>query len=430
MADEFHTGSSGGNWWGASRTGFSGSSSACSTALSDVGSFGWSETAEMKLRSCDESTSVSSSSIRFQDTHRAQAADSTSCSGVLMDSTAQMTGFNHPVPSTVEWSQALLRRSARAESSFHAMLHDDLNSRVNYHDDTGSEQRLISSDDAATICQGSPSNSFSLDSSSYRCPSMVLQGLTDRNPQLACSPYYGRMMNYATPLNHHVNSNEFSSSSSWSKFPHEFIKNSPPKQQQPNQLHFSNNTPFWNATAQTIDDVKPNFYPSSQNQFLGPTFGEKPNCSYFAAKTVEETRDSSSTLKKSSSETPYKRTRNETTSQLPTFKVRKEKLGDRITTLQQLVSPFGKTDTASVLFEAIEYIKFLHDQVSVLSTPYMKTTLHTEPQQNSEKSKEAEGSKQDLRSHGLCLVPVSVIIPVASETANEFWTPTYGGTFR
>lgn len=176
------------------------------------------------------------------------------------------------------------RRSARAESSFHAMLHDDLNSRVNYHDDTGSEQRLISSDDAATICQGSPSNSCSLDSSSYRCPSMVLQSLTDRNPQLECCPYYGRMMNYATPLNHHVNSNEFSSSSSWSKFPHEFIKNSPPKQQQPNQLHFSNNTPFWNATAETINDVKPNFYPSSQNQFLGPTFGEKPNCSYFPAK--------------------------------------------------------------------------------------------------------------------------------------------------
>jgi hypothetical protein len=83
--------------------------------------------------------------------------------------------------------------------------------------------------------------------------------------------------------------------------------------------------------------------------------------------------------------------------------VRKEKLGDRITALQQLVSPFGKvsfwifllfsnstltiaslcfvirlkahpmvmysylfqTDTASVLHEAIEYIKFLHDQATV-----------------------------------------------------------------
>lgn len=73
--------------------------------------------------------------------------------------------------------------------------------------------------------------------------------------------------------------------------------------------------------------------------------------------------------------------------------VRKEKLGDRVTALQQLVSPFGKvnplsfynpflflhitftlslihlycpqTDTASVLHEAVEYIKYLHDQVNV-----------------------------------------------------------------
>ena len=32
----------------------------------------------------------------------------------------------------------------------------------------------------------------------------------------------------------------------------------------------------------------------------------------------------------------------DTLSPLPRFKVRKEKLGDRVTGLQQLVSPFGK----------------------------------------------------------------------------------------
>jgi hypothetical protein len=36
-------------------------------------------------------------------------------------------------------------------------------------------------------------------------------------------------------------------------------------------------------------------------------------------------------------------------SPLPTFKVRKEKLGDRITALQQLVSPFGKVQVLSVI---------------------------------------------------------------------------------
>ncbi|KAF0915500.1 hypothetical protein E2562_036539 [Oryza meyeriana var. granulata] len=46
-------------------------------------------------------------------------------------------------------------------------------------------------------------------------------------------------------------------------------------------------------------------------------------------------------------------------------RVRRERLGERIIALQQLVSPFGKSDTASVLHEALGYIRFLHDQVQV-----------------------------------------------------------------
>uniref|UniRef100_A0A2N9GED3 BHLH domain-containing protein n=1 Tax=Fagus sylvatica TaxID=28930 RepID=A0A2N9GED3_FAGSY len=55
-------------------------------------------------------------------------------------------------------------------------------------------------------------------------------------------------------------------------------------------------------------------------------------------------------------------------------KERKEKLGERIVALQQLVSPYGKTDTASVLWEAMEYIRFLHEQVKLLSAPYLQAT--------------------------------------------------------
>ncbi|KAL8507615.1 hypothetical protein ACS0TY_018230 [Phlomoides rotata] len=55
-------------------------------------------------------------------------------------------------------------------------------------------------------------------------------------------------------------------------------------------------------------------------------------------------------------------------------KEKKEKVSERISALQQLVSPYGKTDTASVLLEAMEYIRFLHEQVKVLSAPYLYST--------------------------------------------------------
>ncbi|XP_062186332.1 transcription factor bHLH103-like [Phragmites australis] len=140
--------------------------------------------------------------------------------------------------------------------------------------------------------------------------------------------------------------------------------------------------------------------------------------------------------RKSVSESPAaaKRPRIEAPSPLPTFKVRKEKLGDRITALQQLVSPFGKTDTASVLHEAIDYIKLLHEQVAALSSPYLKNGIPLQQFQqkgsDSEDAKDNGDARQDLRSRGLCLVPVASTYTVASETMPEFWHPTFGGTFR
>uniref|UniRef100_A0A0E0LRX2 BHLH domain-containing protein n=1 Tax=Oryza punctata TaxID=4537 RepID=A0A0E0LRX2_ORYPU len=116
-------------------------------------------------------------------------------------------------------------------------------------------------------------------------------------------------------------------------------------------------------------------------------------------------------------------------------KVRKEKLGDRVTALQQLVSPFGKTDTASVLHETIEYIKFLHDQVGALSAPYLKNRQQVPHLKNSGDSDGGGGgeataaSKRDLTGRGLCLVPISSTFAVASETPVDFWTP-FGAAFR
>lgn len=51
--------------------------------------------------------------------------------------------------------------------------------------------------------------------------------------------------------------------------------------------------------------------------------------------------------------------------------------------------------------------------------------------QMSDHHKELEVSEEpDLRSRGLCLVPVSSIFPVTQDTTVDFWTPTFGGTFR
>ncbi|CAK9315750.1 unnamed protein product [Citrullus colocynthis] len=100
---------------------------------------------------------------------------------------------------------------------------------------------------------------------------------------------------------------------------------------------------------------------------------------------------------------------------------RKEKLGERITALQQLVSPFGKTDTASVLHEAMGYIKFLHEQVQVLCSPYLqKSQLLSSQSTSGRENGEIEG---DLKSRGLCLIPVDCSLHLADCTVADFWSP-------
>ncbi|EEC70238.1 hypothetical protein OsI_01015 [Oryza sativa Indica Group] len=139
-----------------------------------------------------------------------------------------------------------------------------------------------------------------------------------------------------------------------------------------------------------------------------------------------------------------------------TLKVRKERLGDRITALHQIVSPFGKTDTASVLQETIGYIRFLLGQIEALSYPYLGQCCSANPMQQQtgimagERSTdglfsefpagqdaEKDGKKQqakkddDLRSRGLCLVPVSCMPHLAADNdvvvGSDFWAGGGGG---
>ncbi|XP_021285341.1 transcription factor bHLH110 isoform X1 [Herrania umbratica] len=121
-----------------------------------------------------------------------------------------------------------------------------------------------------------------------------------------------------------------------------------------------------------------------------------------------------------------KKSRLESRASCPPFKVRKEKLGDRIAALQQLVAPFGKTDTASVLMEAIGYIKFLQNQVETLSVPYMKSSRNKASRSKQGGSTMEDGNeepKRDLRSRGLCLVPLSCMSYVTNDSGGGIWPP-------
>ncbi|XVF77694.1 hypothetical protein PTKIN_Ptkin14bG0067500 [Pterospermum kingtungense] len=444
MADEFNTAT---NWWDSSRSTnnrfdatAAGSSAPSSGLNNSLGSFGWAtEMVDIKsaaARSSMDSVSSVSGGPDHHHHHQHQhqpPGDNLHMMGLGLSSQA------------VDWNQALMHGDKSHESSFRSMLQDQQEtgtggvgfSQVHWRSDNEFKQissrgfsldqsssssqfspHGTSSDSTVTICQGLPS-SFQMDSSTA-----ILQGLLgSENQTQHQSSYYGAASSYGS-----MNITGELLPNSWSKVP-QFLRSSPPKHLH-GQLHFSNNAPFWNpsaaAAASMVADVRPasGFFPPLQTQFPTANFDEKP-------KNISQVRDSTTVVKKSGNEpTSNKRPRNETSSTLPAFKVRKEKMGDRITALQQLVSPFGKTDTASVLSEAIEYIKFLHEQVSVLSTPYMKSGAALQVQQNSEKSKDPEGPKQDLRSRGLCLVPVSSTFPVTHESPVDFWTPTFGGTYR
>ncbi|KAL7152459.1 hypothetical protein ABFS83_04G098500 [Erythranthe nasuta] len=131
----------------------------------------------------------------------------------------------------------------------------------------------------------------------------------------------------------------------------------------------------------------------------------------------------------------------------PALKVRKEKLGDRITALHQLVSPFGKTDTASVLSEAIANIRFLQARIQALSFPYMRNAStvnitghhihqHSVQERNCLIQEDAADQvsqspeAKDLRSRGLCLVPISCTENIGNDNGSDYWPPSpIGGGF-
>ncbi|KAK1651133.1 hypothetical protein QYE76_068938 [Lolium multiflorum] len=84
---------------------------------------------------------------------------------------------------------------------------------------------------------------------------------------------------------------------------------------------------------------------------------------------------------------------------------RSQKLGDKITALQQLVSPYGKTDTASVLHEAAACIRSLHEQIQILAAPLPGASCSSPSSQDT-----GEEPATSLRRQGLCVAPLSAAV--------------------
>ncbi|WOL15097.1 hypothetical protein Cni_G23878 [Canna indica] len=411
---------SGESWWNPKmNSGFhaSPSSLSCSTATAEIEGreFSATDLLKPKARSCDESTgSACDSSITSQD----------------------LPSFSLS-PSSMNWPTQALLNGGRSESNFQALLQQDLCPKPYMikqdFDSDLAHSAVVESSTENLLTEQQRFGSF------YRCPSTImLQELVEPDMKPQQSIYdddQGMNCFQSSPMmvpSYQGSLNELWQNS-WAKFSHHLLKSSSlPKQQfsNYNPLQFTNSTPFWNpSAAASVADLRSMLCSLTPSQFVMQP--KTTNCSNLAAKMNQRIQDScSSSTHKTGSEPPIKKPRMETPSPLPTFKVRKEKLGDRITALQQLVSPFGKTDTASVLQEAIEYIKFLHDQVNVLSSPYLKNGHAMQQKQISDKLKDCDELSQDLRSHGLCLVPMTSMFPLASETTADFWHPTFGGTFR
>ncbi|MCE0481904.1 hypothetical protein HAX54_040093 [Datura stramonium] len=370
--------------------------SASSTALSSMASnFVWPTEIHEDIKGRSDNSSMV---FPGADSHKRYASESSisgeggARQGVLSgDPNLQMMGLGLPSQG-LDWNQPFFR-GEKSGSGFRSIIQEGLSSNANYqqegscheqdHNNWSATQKIYhgNSEDSSVndynkqiLSRGisnldHQSTVFSghnnLENSvPYGSPSNMLQGLliSDHNShqqQESNNLYYNPPYNN-NPTNCDVNNippitsvdvmPTSSSSSSWSKFPQFLRTSDPPKVQQwPLQpsppshgqsSHFSGGTPFWNATSAAADDLRSGFVPSLHQQLpTNPTVDEKP-------KHTAEVRNISTIItKKNSSETSNKRPRNEASSPLPAFKVRKEKMGDRITALQQLVSPFGKVMT-------------------------------------------------------------------------------------
>ncbi|KAF8651280.1 hypothetical protein HU200_063530 [Digitaria exilis] len=335
---------------------------------------------------------------------------------------------HQPLAGYTDWTHSYMSSGATLHGFLQDGHHQDMSSRTEHQSPMVASSLMGPSSNNLAALQGhqqehqllSSFGSELLLSPTSPYGSSLLRSLMEPVAKPAALPGFQQYDQYGQPMGQQV------TSPAAARFAPGAIREQP--------LQFTNDAPFWNSSASGFGLPAAVAVPDQASVVRSGKPSPAPRAATLALKTaLEGVGESSSviTKKKANGEPAYKKPRLETPSPLPTFKVRKEKLGDRITALQQLVSPFGKTDTASVLHETIEYIKFLHDQVGVLSAPYLKNGHHQVPHLKSsspEKSKDSHG-EISLKGRGLCLVPISSTFAVASEVPVDFWTP-FGANFR
>lgn len=102
---------------------------------------------------------------------------------------------------------------------------------------------------------------------SYNYPSSLIQSLFDPElqPEPQPQPQNSLFTNPSMSSSYSSSSNELSPT--WTSL----MKHSMPKQQLSGLL-FSNNTPFWNASADALNDIRAGVFVSSQPQHQSPNF--------------------------------------------------------------------------------------------------------------------------------------------------------------
>jgi hypothetical protein len=131
------------------------------------------------------------------------------------------------------------------------------------------DQQSLNSVTSSGLSNGYPIGSVNINNS-YGYPSNLIQSLFDDNdPQ----PHNNSL--YTNPSISYSSSNEISPT--WSNVS-SLMKPSMPKQQQQQQLssglQFSNNTPFWNASAEALNDIRAGVLASSHPQYQSPNFDQ------------------------------------------------------------------------------------------------------------------------------------------------------------